>query len=200
MEITPKMVKELRDRTTVGMMDCKKALQETAGDMEAAIKVLREKGLSSAAKRAHKEAKEGVIFSYIHSNSKLGVLVEINCETDFVARTDDFQELGRDVAMQVAAANPLVVSREDVLEADLERERDIFKNQALKSGKPEKIIDKIIEGKIEKFYSENVLLEQAFIKDDKVVVGDRLKEVIGKLGENMVIKRFARFQLGEETS
>ncbi|MBN2185316.1 MAG: translation elongation factor Ts [Candidatus Krumholzibacteriota bacterium] len=200
MEITPKMVKELRDRTTVGMMDCKKALQETGGDMEAAIKLLREKGLSSAAKRAHKEAKEGIIFSYIHSNNKLGVLVEINCETDFVARTDDFQELGRDIAMQVAAANPLVVSREDVLEADLEREREIFRNQALKSGKPEKIIDKIIEGKIEKFYSENVLLEQPFIKDDKVVVGDRIKEVIGKLGENMVVKRFARFQLGEETS
>ncbi len=200
MEITSKMVKELRDRTNVGMMDCKKALQETGGDMEAAIKFLREKGLSSAAKRAHKEAREGVIFSYIHSNNKLGVLVEINCETDFVARTDDFQELGKDIAMQVAAANPLVVSREDVLESDLEREREIFKNQALQSGKPEKIIDKIVEGKMEKFYSENVLLEQAFIKDDKVVVGDRLKEVIGKLGENMVVKRFVRFQLGEEIS
>ena len=200
MEITSKMVKELRDRTNVGMMDCKKALQETDGDMDAAIKFLREKGLSSAAKRAHKEAREGVIFSYIHSNNKLGVLVEINCETDFVARTDDFQELGKDIAMQVAAANPLVVSREDVLESDLEREREIFKNQALQSGKPEKIIDKIVEGKMEKFYSENVLLEQAFIKDDKVVVGDRLKEVIGKLGENMIVKRFVRFQLGEEIS
>ncbi|MBN2071933.1 MAG: translation elongation factor Ts [Candidatus Krumholzibacteriota bacterium] len=198
MEITPKLVKELRDRTNVGMMDCKKALQETGGDIEAAIKILREKGLSSAAKRAHREAKEGTIFSYIHSNNKLGVLVELNCETDFVARTDDFQELGKNIAMQIAAANPSVVSRDDVSEEDLEREREIFRNQALKSGKPEKILDKIVEGKIEKFYSENVLLEQTYIKDDKIVVGDLIKEVIGKLGENMVIRRFVRFQLGEE--
>jgi elongation factor Ts len=200
MEITSKMVKELRDMTNAGMMDCKKALTETGGDVEAAVKFLREKGLSSAAKRAHKAANEGQIFSYIHSNNKLGVIVELNCETDFVAKTDDFQTLGKNIAMQVAAAAPLVVSREDLPEEVLEREKEIFRNQALESGKPEKVIDKIVEGKLEKFYSEVVLLEQPFIKDDKVAIEELLKETIGKLGENMVIKRFARFIVGEEAS
>ncbi len=200
MEITPKMVKELRDKTSTGMMDCKRALKDTNGDMEAAIKVLREKGLSSASRRAHKAAKEGMIFSYIHSNDQLGVMVELNCETDFVTRTEEFQTLGKNLAMQVAAANPMVVNREDVSDVEIEREKEIFRNQALKSGKPEKVIDKIIEGKIEKFYRDVVLLEQTFIKDDQVIVGDLVKEVIGKLGEHMVVKRFARFQLGEETS
>ena len=200
MKITSKMVKELRDMTSAGMMDCKKALTESDGDVEAAVKILREKGLSAAAKRAHKDANEGEIFSYIHSNNKLGVIVELNCETDFVARTDEFQTLGRNLAMQVAAAAPIVVKREDIAEDILEREKEIFRNQAIQSGKPEKILDKIIEGKIEKFYSEVVLLEQSFIKDDKVKVEELLNEAIGKLGENMIIKRFARFQLGEGTS
>ncbi len=200
MEITSKMVKELRDMTNAGMMDCKKALKETDGDFEAAVKFLREKGLSSAAKRAHKAANEGQIFSYIHSNNKLGVIVELNCETDFVAKTDEFQTLGRNLAMQVAAAAPMVVNREDIPEDMLAKEMEIFRNQAIESGKPEKVLDKIVEGKVEKFYSEVVLLEQAFIKDDKVKVEELLKETIGKLGENMIIKRFARFQLGEEAS
>ena len=200
MEITSKMVKELREMTNAGMMDCKKALVESGGEVEAAVKFLREKGLSSAAKRAHKAANEGQIFSYIHSNNKLGVIVELNCETDFVAKTDDFQALGRNLAMQVAATSPLVVKRADIPEDVLENEKEIFRNQAIESGKPEKILDKIVEGKIEKFYSEVVLLEQAFIKDDKLKVEELLKETIGKLGENMIIKRFARFQLGEEAS
>ncbi len=200
MEITSKMVKELREMTNAGMMDCKKALVEAEGDVEAAVKILREKGLSSAAKRAHKAANEGQIFSYIHSNNRLGVIVELNCETDFVAKTDEFQTLGRNLAMQVAATAPQVVKREEISEEVLDKEKDIFRNQAIQSGKPEKIIDKIIEGKIEKFYSEIVLLEQAFIKDDKVTIDELLRETIGKLGENMVIKRFARFQLGEEAS
>jgi len=200
MDITPKMVKELREMTSAGMMDCKKALEKTGGDMEEAVKVLREKGLSSAAKRAHREANEGRIFSYIHSNDKLGVIVEVNCETDFVAKTDEFQELGKNIAMQVAATAPLAVRREDLDDALVNKEKEIFKNQALQSGKPEKVLDKIVEGKLEKFYHETVLLEQAFIKDDKVTVEDLLKETIGKLGENMMVRRFARFQLGEETS
>jgi len=200
MEITPKMVKELREMTGAGMMDCKKALTESGGEIDAAVKILREKGLSAAAKRAHKEANEGQIFSYIHSNNKLGVIVELNCETDFVAKTDEFQGLGRNLAMQVAAAAPLVVKREDIPDDVLEREKEIFRNQALQAGKPEKILDKIVDGKVEKFYSEIVLLEQSFIKDDKLTVEELLKETIGKLGENMIIKRFARFQLGEEAS
>jgi len=200
MEITSKMVKELRDMTNAGMMDCKKALTETGGDVEAAVKFLREKGLSSAAKRAHKAANEGQIFSYIHSNNKLGVIVELNCETDFVAKTDDFQALGKNIAMQVAASAPLVVNREDLQEDVLAREKEIFKNQAIESGKPEKVLDKIVEGKLEKFYSEVVLLEQPFIKDDKVTIEELVKETIGKLGENMIIRRFARFGVGEETS
>jgi elongation factor Ts len=200
MEITSKMVKELREMTNAGMMDCKKALKESNGDVDAAVKFLREKGLSAAAKRAHKSANEGQIFSYIHSNNRLGVIVELNCETDFVAKTDEFQALGKNLAMQVAAAAPHVVRREDIPEAVLKNEMEIFRNQALESGKPEKVLDKIVEGKVEKFYSEVVLLEQAFIKDDKVKIEELLNETIGKLGENMVIKRFARFQLGEEAS
>jgi elongation factor Ts len=200
MEITSKMVKELREMTNAGMMDCKKALKESNGDVDAAVKFLREKGLSAAAKRAHRTANEGQIFAYIHSNNKLGVIVELNCETDFVAQTDEFQALGRNLAMQVAASAPLVVRREDIPEDVLKNEMEIFRNQALESGKPEKVLDKIVEGKVEKFYSEAVLLEQPFIKDDKIKVEELLKETIGKLGENMVIKRFARFQLGEEAS
>lgn len=197
MEIAPKLVKELRDMTSVGMMDCKKALLETKGNLDEAVKFLREKGLASAAKRAHKEANEGKLFSYIHSNQKLGVMVELNCETDFVAKTQDFIQLGKNIAMQVAATSPLVVKREDLSPEMIENEKEIFRNQALKSGKPEKVLDKIVEGKLEKFYHETVLLEQPYIKDDKVTIDDLLKETIGKLGENMLIRRFVRFQLGE---
>ena len=200
MEITSKMVKELRDMTNAGMMDCKKALQETAGDLDEAVKFLREKGLSAAAKRSHRAANEGKVFSYIHSNEKLGVMIELNCETDFVAKTEDFITLGKNLAMQVAASNPRVVKREDLSEEIIASEKEIFKNQALQSGKPEKVIDKIVEGKLEKFYHEVVLMEQPFIKDDKVTVEDLIKETIGKLGENMQIRRFARFQLGEDLS
>ena len=200
MKITSKLVKELRDRTGVGMMDCKKALVETSGDVEKAIKYLREKGLSAAAKRAGRETKEGSIFSYIHPGAKLGVLVEVDCETDFVARTDDFQELGKNLAMQVAASSPLTVNREELPEDVIEREREIFKAQALSSGKPENVVDKIVEGKLEKFYHEICLLEQPFVKNDKETVEDLLKATIAKLGENIVIKRFTRFQLGEDVS
>lgn len=200
MNITSKLVKELRDRTGVGMMDCKKALVETGGDVEKAIQYLREKGLSAAAKRAGRETKEGSIFSYIHPGAKLGVLVELDCETDFVARTEDFQELGKNLAMQVAASAPLTVKREELPGDVVEREREIFKAQALSSGKPENVVDKIVEGKLEKFYHEACLLEQPFVKNDKESVEDLLKATIAKLGENIVVKRFARFQLGEDVS
>jgi elongation factor Ts len=197
MEITAAMVKELREKTGVGMMDCKKALTEADGDMEKAIINLREQGLAKAAKRAGRAAKEGIITSYIHPGDKLGVLVEINCETDFVARTDDFKALCKDVAMQIAAASPLVVNREDISQDQIKAEREIYKTQALNEGKPEKIVDKIVDGKIEKYYSEVVLLEQAFIKDTDKTVKDILMETIAKLGENINIKRFVRFYLGE---
>ncbi len=200
MNVTPQQVKELRERTGAGMMDCKKALQDSGGDLDKAIKVLREKGLSSAAKRAGREAREGCIFSYIHPGSKLGVLLELNCETDFVARTRDFQELGKNIAMQIAAAAPLVVKREEVSPGLLEHEREIYRNQAKTSGKPEKILDKIVEGKLEKFYHEICLLEQPYIKNDKETVEDIVKATIGKLGENLVVRRFSRFNLGEELS
>jgi elongation factor Ts len=200
MNITPELVKELRERTGVGIMDCKNALKESEGDIEKAIKCLREKGLSKAAKRAGRETKEGVIFSYIHPGSKLGVLVELNCETDFVARTDDFQELGKNLAMQVAAAAPIVVRRDEIDGAMLEKEREIYKNQAIASGKPEKVVDKIVDGKLEKFYHDVCLMEQPFIKNDKESVEDLVKAAIAKIGENIVVKRFARFELGEDIS
>ncbi len=200
MKITSELVKELRERTGVGMMDCKKALVETGGDVEKAIQLLREKGLSAAAKRAGRETREGSIFSYIHPGAKLGVLVEVDCETDFVARTDDFQELGKNLAMQVAATAPVTVSREELPEDVVAREREIFRKQALSSGKPEKVVDKIVEGKLEKFYHEACLLEQPFVKNDEETVEDLLKATIAKLGENIVVKRFARFQLGEDES
>jgi elongation factor Ts len=200
MKITSELVKELRERTGVGMMDCKKALVETGGDVEKAIQLLREKGLSAAAKRAGRETREGSIFSYIHPGAKLGVLVEVDCETDFVARTGDFQELGKNLAMQVAATSPITVNREELPEDVVEREREIFQKQALSSGKPEKVVDKIVEGKLEKFYHEACLLEQPFVKNDEETVEDLLKATIAKLGENIVVKRFARFQLGEDES
>ena len=200
MNITPGLVKELRERTGVGMMDCKNALKESDGDIEKAIKYLREKGFSKAAKRAGRETKEGVIFSYIHPGFKLVVIVEVNCVTYFVARTEDFQEFGKNLAMQVAAAAPAVVNRDELDQETLDKEREIYRNQAIASGKPEKVVDKIVDGKIEKFYHDTCLMEQPFIKNDKESVEDLVKAVIGKIGENIVVKRFARFELGEDVS
>jgi elongation factor Ts len=200
MEITPQLVKELREKTGAGMMDCKKALETAGGDMDKAVQVLREKGLSAAAKRSGREAKEGSIFSYVHQGAKLAVLVELNCETDFVARTEDFRELGKNLAMQVAAANPMVILREEIPPEIVEKEKEIYSKQAVSSGKPEKVIDKIVDGKLEKFYHEVCLMEQPFIRNDKETVEDLVKATIGKLGENIIVRRFARFQLGEELS
>ena len=195
--ITAQMVKELRERTGAGMMACKKALQETDGDIEKAIDKLREMGLASAAKKAGREAKEGKIASYIHAGGKIGVLVEVNCETDFVANTDEFNNLCKDIAMHIVAANPQYVSREEVPEEVLEKEKNIMKEQLRQQGKPENILDKIVEGKIEKFYEETCLLDQPFIKDDSVTVKDLIQNTIAKLGENIIVRRFARFQIGE---
>ena len=197
MDITASMVKDLREKTGAGMMDCKKALTETKGDMDKAITKLRELGLAKAAKKAGREANEGIIHAYIHPGDKLGVLVEVNCETDFVARTDDFKALCKDIAMQIAAANPLVVRREELDQEKINAEREIYKAQALKEGKPEKIVEKIVDGRLEKYYQEVVLMEQAFIKDQDKTVNDILTEAIAKMGENMSIKRFVRFRLGE---
>lgn len=197
MEITAKLVKELRDKTGAGMMDCKKALAETEGDLEKATKVLREKGIAKAASKAGRTAKEGAVISYIHPGEKLGVLLEINCETDFVARTEEFKELTKNIAMQIAAANPQVVRREDLDEKALEEERNIYRNQALNEGKPEHIVDKIIQGRIEKFYQEVCLLDQAYIRDQDKTISDLLNETVSKLGENLIIRRFQRFALGE---
>jgi elongation factor Ts len=197
MEITAQMVKQLRERTGAGMMDCKSALNETQGDMESAVDFLRKKGLAAAAKKAGRVAAEGAVGSYIHAGGKIGVLVEVNCETDFVARTEEFQELVRDIAMHIAAAEPRAVRREEVTQADLDRERAIFRDQALASGKPANIVDKIVDGKIEKYYSEFVLLEQPFVKDPDKSVGQLVTEKIAKIGENIQVRRFSRFKLGE---
>ena len=197
MSVTPQMVKELRERTGAGMMDCKNALLETKGDMEQAIDYLRKKGLASAAKKAGRVTAEGAVASYIHAGGKIGVLVEINCETDFVARTDQFQELVRDVAMHIAAADPRFVRREEVTEDVLSRERDIIRERTLAEGKPEKVVDKIVDGRMEKFFAESVLLEQPFVKDPDKTVGELIAERIGKIGENIQVRRFARFKLGE---
>jgi elongation factor Ts len=196
-EISATMVRDLREKTGAGMMDCKKALSETGGDFEKAVDYLRQKGLATAAKRAGRVASEGRIGSYIHAGGKIGVMVEVNCETDFVAKTDDFQAFAKDIAMQIAASNPLFVRREDVLPEILEREREIYRVQAREAGKPEKVMEKIIEGKIEKFYGEVCLMEQVFVKDTDVKIQDLLNGLIGKLGEKIEIRRFARFQVGE---
>jgi elongation factor Ts len=197
MEITAAMVKELRTRTGAGMMDCKKALAEGKGDIDKAIEFLRVKGLSKAAKKAGRDTTEGLVVSYIHPGSKIGVLVQVNCETDFVARTEEFQTFAKNIAMQVAAAAPLGVTREDVPGEVLEKEREIFRTQALEQKKPENIVEKIVDGRIEKFYAEAVLLDQVFIKDNDKKVADLLKETIAALGENIKIARFSRFQLGQ---
>jgi elongation factor Ts len=197
MEITAAMVKDLRERTGAGMMDCKKALAESDGDAEKAIEYLRVKGLSKAAKKAGRETAEGLVVSYIHPGNKIGVLLEVNCETDFVARTEQFQEFAKNLAMQVAAAAPLAVDREGIPAELVEKERELYRTQALEEGKPENVLEKIVDGRIEKFYAESVLLDQVYIKDNEKKVGDLLKETIAALGENIRIARFSRFQLGQ---
>lgn len=195
--VTANDVKELRERTGAGMMDCKKALVETNGDVEKAIDYLREKGLAAAAKKAGRIAAEGVVESYIHMGGKIGVLIEVNCETDFVAKTPEFLSFVKDVAMQVAAAKPSYVRREEVDVAELEKEKEILRAQALNEGKPEKIVDKMVEGRIEKYYSQVCLLEQDFIKDNEKKVKDVVTELIAKIGENISIRRFVRYEMGE---
>ena len=197
MGITAAAVSELRARTGCGMMDCKKALVECNGDAEKAIDYLREKGLAKAAKKADRNAKDGRIFSYIHNTGKVGVMVEIDCETDFVAKTDDFQQLGHDVAMQIAAAKPEYVAPEDVPADVLEREKSVYREQLLAEGKPAAIIDKILEGKVRKFYEQACLLEQPWIRDDEKKIKDLVIAQIAKMGENMKIRRFSRFSIGE---
>ncbi len=196
-EITAAMVKELRERTGAGMMDCKKALTETGGDLQKAVDYLREKGLAAAAKKAGRVTTEGLIDAYIHPGGKVGVLLEVNCETDFVARTDDFRALVHDLAMQVAAARPEYVRREDVPADVIEREKEILAAQAAAEGKPEKVRPKIVEGRLEKFFKETCLLEQPFIKNQDVTIQQLLNEHIARLGENISVRRFARFELGE---
>ncbi len=199
MAITAQMVKELRDKTNAGMMDCKKALTENNGDMDKATDWLRQKGLAVAAKRAGREASEGQVASYIHAGGKLGVMVEVNCETDFTGKTEEFVAFARDVAMHIAATNPICISPDEMPADVLERERNIYVAQAQEQGKPEKIMDKIVEGKLKKFYAEACLLQQAFVKDTDKTIEDLLNELRAKTGENVMIRRFVRFQLGEES-
>ena len=200
MPITASQVKELRDRSGVGMMDCKKALQESNGDLEKAFDYLRKAGVAKAQKKEGRSTKEGLVVSYIHPGSKLGVLIELNCETDFVAKTDDFLQLGRDVAMHIAATNPISVTPDDISDDVLKKEREIYLEQAKTSNKPDNIIEKMVEGRVKKFYKENVLLEQVFVKDPDKTVQDIITDTIAILGENIVVSRFVRFQLGERTN
>ena len=197
MDITAQMVKELREKTGAGMMDCKKALVEASGDSDKATFVLREKGIAKAASKAGRTTAEGVIATYVHTGDKLGVMVEINCETDFVARTDKFKTFARDVAMHIAASSPLCLRREDIDSSLVDSERKIYRQQALNEGKPEKIVDKIVEGRLEKYYSEVVLIEQPYVKDNDKTIADFVKDMIATLGENIIISRLARFRLGE---
>lgn len=196
MAITAAMVKEIREITSAGMLDCKKALEETNGNMDEAIKYLREKGLAKAAKKSDRVAAEGIVSSYIHSG-RVGVLVEINSETDFVAKNAEFQEFAKDVAMQIAAANPKYVAREEVPTAQLDEEKEILRNQALNEGKPEAIVDKMVVGRVEKYYKEVCLLEQSFIKNPDITIQDLLNEKMARIGEKLSIRRFARFEVGE---
>jgi elongation factor Ts len=197
MEVNATVVKELRERTGAGIMDCKKALAETGGNLERAVDYLRQKGVAAAAKKADRVATDGAVGAYVHAGGKIGVLVELNCQTDFVARTTEFQALLKDMAMQIAAANPRHVRPEDVPADEIDREREIYRRQALESGKPEKVVDKIVEGKLERFYSEVCLLEQPFIKNPDQKVADVINEAIARLGEKIQVRRFARYHLGE---
>lgn len=197
MEVSAAAVKNLREKTGAGMMDCKRALAESGGDLDKAVDYLRQKGLAAATKKASRTASDGAIGAYVHPGGKIGVLVELNCETDFVARTAEFQNLLKDIAMQIAAANPRYIRPEEVPSDQLEKEREIYRRQALESGKPEKVVEKIVDGKIDRFYSEVCLLEQSFIKNPDQKVADILTEAIARLGENIQVKRFSRYQLGE---
>lgn len=197
MAVSASSVKELREKTGAGMLDCKKALEEANGEITKAIELLREKGLAAAANKAGRTATEGVVESYIHAGGRIGVLVEINCETDFVGKTDQFREFARDIAMHIAASNPRYVAREEVPQEELEKEKEILKAQALNEGKPEKIVEKMVEGRIGKYYEEFCLLEQSFIKDPDKTISTLLKEKISTIGENITIRRFVRFELGE---
>ncbi|MCH4178451.1 MAG: translation elongation factor Ts [Megasphaera sp.] len=197
MAITASMVKELRTKTGAGMMDCKKALKETNGDMDKAVDFLREQGLAAAAKKAGRIAAEGLVYSYIHGNGRIGVLVEVNCETDFVAQTDNFKNLCKDIAMQIAAANPKYLNREEVPAAALEHEKEVLRQQALNEGKPEKIVEKMTIGRLEKYYKENCLLDQEFIKDSDKNIQQVINENIAKIGEKIDIRRYTRYELGE---
>ena len=198
MEITAALVKELRDRSGVGMMECKKALVETGGNIDKAFDYLRKAGAAKALKKEGREAKEGVVLSYIHPGAKLGVLLELNCETDFVAKTDDFVNLGNDIAMHIAATDPLAVSSENISNEIIEKEKEIYTDQAKKTNKPAEIIEKMVEGRLKKFFKENVLIEQDFVKDPNKTIKDIITDTVGKLGENIIITRFKRFQLGEK--
>ena len=196
--ISASEVKELREMSGAGMMDCKKALTEASGDLEKAIDILRKTGMAKARKKSGRSAKEGIILPYIHPGAKLGVLIDINCETDFVANTDDFKNLSKDIAMHIAASAPIAVTRGEIPQRTLDREKEIYADQARQSGKPENIIEKMTEGRLNKFYQENVLLEQTFVKDPDKTVSDLITETVAKLGENILISRFSRFQLGEK--
>jgi elongation factor Ts len=198
MNITAAMVKDLRQKTGAGVMACKEALTATEGDMEKAIQHLREKGTAVAAKRLGREVPEGLVTSYVHTGSRLGVLLELNCETDFVARTEEFQQLAKDIAMQIAAKRPLYIRKEDVPESEIEKEKAILKTQALNEGKPERVLDKIVEGRLQKFFSNVCLMEQEFIRDSDKTVADLILEKISTIGENIVLRRFIRYELGEE--
>lgn len=198
-EITAEMVKALREKTGVGIMECKNALNEAQGDSDKAVEILRKKGIAAASKKAGRTAVEGVVEAYIHAGSKIGVMVEINCETDFVARTQDFKIFAKDIAMQIAAASPLYVSREEVPEDVVRKEKEIYAEQSKASGKPAAVIEKMVQGKLDKFYKEVCLLEQSYIRDPNVIIGDLLKSLIAKIGENIVIRRFSRYQIGETT-
>jgi len=193
-------IKELRERTGVGVMDCKKALEESNGDVDKAIEYLRKMGIAKAQKRAGRTASEGLINAYIHGGGKLGVLVEVNCETDFVAKTEEFKKFVKEISMQIAATNPICIDKEDLPKDIIEKEREIYHQQALRSGKPEKVISNIVEGRLKKFYQQACLLEQPYIRDSKLKIRDLLNEIITKTGENIVIRRFVRFELGEKTS
>ena len=197
--ISATMVKQLREKTGAGMMDCKNALSECDGDMDKAVDFLRKKGLATAQKRAGRAMTEGIIQSYIHLGGKLGVLVEINCETDFVARNEDFQEFAKNISMHIAASNPLGIQAEDVPEDIVKKEKEIYRAQALELGKPENVIEKIVEGKLKKFFTDNCLLNQPYVKDPDITISDLLTELIGKIGENITIKRFVRYQIGESS-
>jgi elongation factor Ts len=197
MEISAKTVKELREKTGAGMMDCKNALRESGGDMEKAVEILRKKGIAKAEKKASREVRDGLIHAYIHPGDKLGVLVEVNCETDFVAKTDEFKDFVHNLAMHIAASNPISIDRETVPKDIVVREMRIYKEQAVESGKPENILEKIATGKMEKFYAENVLMEQAYIRDPEKSIKDYQTEVIAKIGENISIRRFVRYQIGD---